>query len=418
MKRSSVDHTTMRDMNLALILHALRTDAPLSRADLAAQTGLNKATVSSIVRDLIGAGWVRELGVDNELAEVGRPAINLAPDPDAGCFIGAEINVDFISIITANFAVEVVARRFESTSDLQSQEAALERFLFLLAEAAEEVQSRGRQLFGVGIGVPGLVDASEGRLLFAPNLGWRSVPLREMVQERIAAPVYVMNEANLAALGERYFGKGQESDFILYVSSGIGLGGGIVSNGRLVEGATGFAGEVGHMTVERGGLPCNCGSRGCWETVAGQRALFRRVEEAIAGGQVSVLSAMTGGDLARLSVAKILEAAIIGDAAAARALYETGVWLGIGIAGLINILNPGLVVFGGPLSEAHKFLLPVVRETVVQHAWNWTAGEAKILLAEYGRDAAVFGGIASVYRALLNEPRAWLAAPATRESLS
>ncbi|MFN2125372.1 MAG: MarR family transcriptional regulator, partial [Candidatus Promineifilaceae bacterium] len=113
MARNSVDHTTMRDMNLSLILHTLRTNAPLSRADLAARTGLNKASVTSMVRELIAHGWVKELGVNSAVVEIGRPRINLAPDPDAGFFIGAEINVDFISIIIANFAVEVISRRFE-----------------------------------------------------------------------------------------------------------------------------------------------------------------------------------------------------------------------------------------------------------------------------------------------------------------
>lgn len=408
MKRNSVDHTTMRDMNLALILHALRTDAPLSRASLASKTGLNKATVSSIVRDLLEKGWVRELGVSGEQTEVGRPAIDLAPNPEAGVFIGAEINVDFISIIIANFAIEVISRRFESTVQLHSQQAILDRFLFLLRETVAQVNMSRRRLFGIGIGVPGLVDVAEGSLLFAPNLNWRDVPLRSLVQDLVEAPVFVMNEANLAALGERYFGAGRDSNYMLYVSSGIGLGGGIVSNGHLVEGATGFAGEVGHMTVERFGLPCNCGNYGCWETVASQRALFRRIEEAIDRGQESLLCEATGGDLTRLDITRIVQAAQAGDAVAREALEETGVWLGIGMAGLINVLNPQRVVFGGPLSQAHEFLLPVIYRTVAQRAWDWTHDQAQIVLAEHGRDATVFGGVASVYRAVLNDPRIWL----------
>jgi glucokinase-like ROK family protein len=398
----------MRDMNLALILHTLRTDAPLSRAELAAKTGLNKASVSSMVRDLIEIGWVKELGVSSTRDEVGRPGINLAPNPDAGRIIGAEINVDFISIIITNFAVEVVSRRHESTINLHSQRAILDRFLFLLDESVQQVRNSGHALFGIGIGVPGLVDVSAGTLLFAPNLGWRDVPLRDLVQQSITAPVFIMNEANQAALGERYFGAGQDSSYMLYVSSGIGIGGGIVSNGTLVEGFSGFAGEVGHMTVDPGGLRCNCGNSGCWETVAGQRALFRRIEEAIAGGGNSWLLETTGGDLTRLDVPVVAEAARNGDEAALQALHETGEWIGIGMASLMNVLNPQRVLFGGPLSQAHEFLLPIIRQSVAEHAWDWVHDQAEIVIADHGRDATVIGGVASVYRAILNEPRSWL----------
>ena len=407
MARNSVDHATMRDMNLALILDILRSEAPLSRAELAVKTGLNKATVSSIVRGLLEHGWVKELGANSEPAEVGRPGINLAPDPDAGYFIGAEINVDFISIIITNFAVEVVSRRFESSGMLKDQQAGLDRFLFLLAESEQQVRRNGHDLFGIGIGVPGLVDVSSGRLLFAPNLNWRDVPLRDLVQAQIDTPVFVMNEANQAALGELFFGAGRDSDFMLYVSAGIGIGGGIISNGRLVEGATGFAGEVGHMTVVRDGLPCNCGNHGCWETEAGLRALCRRIEEQVSSGCSSLLQE-AGGDFNQLDISQVVQAAQRGDEVALRALTETAEWLGIGMAGLVNVLNPQRVVFGGPLSLAHEFILPAIRATVNQRAWDWTHDQAEIVLANHGRDAAVFGGVASIYRELLNSPRSWL----------
>lgn len=398
----------MRDMNLALILHTLRTDAPLSRAELAVKTGLNKATVSSIVRDLLRHGWVRELGVDSTTAEVGRPAIKLEPDPEAGYFIGAEINVDFISVVIANFAVEIISRRYESTMRLHSQESILNRFLFLLQESVQQIASSGRPLFGIGLGVPGLVDAGTGRLLFAPNLNWRDIDLRRLVEDKVDAPVYVMNEANQAALGESYFGAGVDSDYMLYVSFGIGIGGGIVTTGKLVEGATGFAGEVGHMTVARDGLPCNCGNHGCWETVASSSALFRRVRSAIDAGCPSWLEEATAGDLQRLTIELIVDAAERRDEVAMEALQQTGRWMGIGLANLMNILNPERVIFGGPMSAAHAYLLPVIRETVARRAWHWVQDRAEIVIAAHGPDATVLGGVASVYRSVLNEPRVWL----------
>jgi predicted NBD/HSP70 family sugar kinase len=161
------------------------------------------------------------------------------------------------------------------------------------------------------------------------------------------------------------------------------------------------------MTVVRDGLPCNCGNHGCWETEAGLRALCRRIEEQVFSGCSSLLQE-AGGDFNQLDISQVVQAAQRGDEVALRALTETAEWLGIGMAGLVNVLNPQRVVFGGPLSLAHEFILPAIRATVNRRAWDWTHDQAEIVLANHGRDAAVFGGVASIYRELLNSPRSWL----------
>lgn len=407
-ERNSVDHATMRDMNLSLILNTLYAQAPLSRAALANLTGLNKATVSSIVKELLEQAMLRETGTSGTSTEVGRPAINLQLNPTAGYFIGVEIGVGFISIITVNFGIEIVARRYESTLNYYNQEAIIARLLFLLKESMQQIRKTQRPLFGIGIGVPGLVDITSGTLLFAPNLGWQDVPLRSLVEDELNLPVYLANEANLAALGESSFGAGQDCNYLLYVSSGMGLGGGVILNGRLVEGATGFAGEVGHMLVERNGRRCNCGSRGCWETVAGQKALFRRVEQALTAGQSSWIASQIDADFNKLSIPLIVKAAQQADPVAQAALQATAEWLGLGMASLMNIINPQRVILGGPMSAAHKQLLPVIRQTVAANSWHWVQDKVDIVPAAHGQDAAVMGGVAIVYRDVLNKPRKWL----------
>lgn len=409
-KRNSVDHAAMRDMNISLILNTLHNESPLSRAGLANRTGLNKGTISVMVKDLLEVGLIQEIGTDSASSDVGRPAIYLGTNPDAGYIIGVEIGVDFVSIVTANFAIEIVSRRYESTIKYISQQAIMDRVLFLLKETYDQAKRGGRPVFGVGIGVPGLVDMTNGHLLFAPNLGWEDVPIKAMVESVIDAPVFVANEANLAALGESYFGAGQDSEYLLSISSGVGLGGGIVLNGRLVDGAAGYAGEVGHITVQQdaAALPCNCGNFGCWETVAGRQALFDRVEEAINNGQTSWVAEVTGNDLSRLSIPLIVEAARRNDAVALAALRETGEWLGIGIASLINVINPERVIFGGALISAFEFLLPAMEQTVNERTWPWMRDGVEIVTAEHGEDASVMGSVAIVYRDVLNNPRKWL----------
>jgi glucokinase-like ROK family protein len=407
-KWKPVDHTTMREMNLALILNVLRLHAPISRAGLASMTSLNKATVSSLVKELLTRGLVHELGVDTTSNDIGRPAINLELNPEAGYIVGAEIGVDFILVIVTNFAAEILARRYESTLRLDTQEAILSRMIKLLKDSHQEVNRHDRPIFGIGLGVPGLVDVSTGTLLFAPNLGWSDVSLRELLEREFNVPVFVDNEANMAALGETYFGAGQDRDYVLYINIGVGLGGGIVLNGQLLLGAAGFAGEVGHMTMDPNGHPCNCGNRGCWETLVSQRAIFRYIEDAILSGQPSSLAKATGGNFDKLTVSMIVEAAKQGDSVALQALQKTGYWLGIGLANLINALNPDRVVVGGTLSLGHEFLLPIVNEIVAERALRWSRETTEIVIAAHGADACVMGGIATVYRKILSKPTGWM----------
>lgn len=392
----------MREMNIALILECLRLDAPLSRTGLAQMTGLNKATVSSLVKELLESQFVRESGIDS--GDVGRPSIHLSLNPEAGFIIGAEIGVDFISVILTNFSAEVVWRQKESTTRLQGEEPVLALLEAMLQEACLQAQSRGMRLLGLGLGVPGLVDAATGTLLFAPNLRWTNVPVRARLQRKFHLPIFVDNEASMAALGESYFGAARGSDFVLYVSSGVGLGGGIVLNRQVLPGAAGFAGEVGHMTMDPNGPRCNCGNFGCWETFVSQWAVFRRVREAVQSGQPSSLVAASGGDLDQLAVPLVVQAARAGDAVARAALVETGRYLGIGLANLINALNPERVVFGGTLSLGYELLMPTIREVVQQRALRWSRETTEIVLAAYGEEACVMGGIATIMHRILSQP--------------
>lgn len=398
----TADYSLMREMNLTLILECLHQDAPLSRAQLARMTGLNKATVSSLVRELSEARFVHESGVEE--GDKGRPATNLELNPNAGCLIGAEIGVDSISVLLADFSIRPLWQHREQTAPTQSQAAILGRTLDILREADAQARQAGAPVLGLGLGVPGLMDVSSGTLLFAPNLHWEGVPLRQRLEAEFSFPIYVDNDANMAALGESYFGAARGADFVLYVAAGVGLGSGIVLNHRVLSGASGLAGEVGHMTLNPDGPRCNCGSYGCWETYGSQWALFRRIREAVAAGQASSLAELVRGDEAALTVPQVVEAARAGDTVAQKALEETGASLGLGLANLINALNPRRVVVGGTLSLAHEFILPAIRQVVERRALRWSHEAAEIVIAAYQQEACVIGGVATVYHHILAQP--------------
>src|SRR5690242_16753226 len=294
-KTRTGDQALVREINLSIILNALRDHSPASRASLAAVTGLNKTTVSSLVQQLIDGRFVSERGAGKP-EDPGRPGILLELNPKAGRIVAAEIGVDFIAAMAANFAVEIIWRHHEQTDPATGQEVIIERVCTLIQEAIRQTDSAESAVLGVGLGVPGLVDVTSGMLLFAPNLEWRNVPLRQLLESRFDVPVYVDNEANMAAMGESYFGVARGARTVLYVSAGVGLGGGIVIDQRIMPGAAGFVGEVGHMTVIPEGPLCKCGNRGCWETLVSQSAVFRRVRRAIDAGTASRLREDTHGD--------------------------------------------------------------------------------------------------------------------------
>lgn len=396
------DQALIREINLSIILNALRERSPLSRAALATGTGLNKTTVSSLVQQLIDENFVSESGVGKNIT--GRPGILLQLNPRAGGMIGVEIGVDFISVILADFAAHVVWRHQERTDRRDAQSAILQRINANIQSAIQHAQKLNLPVLGIALGVPGLVDTQSGTLLYAPNLQWENVPLRQMLSARFDFPVIVDNEATMAAFGESFFGVARGSRNVLYVSAGVGIGGGFVLDGRIYPGSAGFAGEVGHMTLEMQGPLCSCGNCGCWETLASQSAVFRRVHESIAGGSISSLSRFKNGKRESLTIPLVVRAAEEGDLVAREALTETGKYLGVGLANLMNALNPGMVVFGGILSLAKEFLMPVIQETIRTRTLRWSSRSAQIVVAAYGSDACVMGAVAMIYDQILRQP--------------
>lgn len=396
------DPALIREINLSIVLYALREHGAMSRAALAAHTGLTKVTVSALAQQLIARGLVVERGVGK--VGLGRPGILLELNPQGGAILAVEIGVDFVSILLTNFAAQTLWRHQEQTSPGSSQTEILDCVATNLQTAVKIANKQKLGIFGCTIGLPGLVDVAAGTLLYAPNLKWKNVPVRDLLQKRFSFPIYVDNEASIGAFGEKFFGGARGKANMVYVYASVGIGGGLVMNGQIVSGATGFAGEIGHVTIEPNGPLCNCGNHGCWETLASQAAVFRRVEQAIASGQSSSLARFFKKKSDPLSVPAIVQAADEGDAVARQALTETGVYFGIGIANLINTLNPEIVVVGGILSLAKEYLMPVIEQTIAARALPWSRQATQIVIAANGADNCLMGGVAMVYDNVLRHP--------------
>lgn len=396
------DQSLVREINRAILLNLLRMNAPQSRADLAAATGLNKTTVSSLVADLLATGLVREIGQANSAG--GRPAVLLELNPEAGCIIGVEFGVGYIKIILTDFCARVLWRQEASFIPSDGPEAALTQLIELVREASLIAEQSGQKIFGMGVGVPGLLDLHSGMLLFGQNTGWRRVPIRQRLVEEFTFPIFVDNDAKASAFGEKYFGVAQHVDDFVYVTANVGLGAGVWLDGQLYRGANGFAGEVGHTTFLPDGPLCNCGNRGCWETFASQRALIERIRAGAAAGRPTLLHNGDGA-LDEVTMPRIVAAARAGDALVLEALEEVGNYLGLVIANLINTFNPNLLVFGGELSLADEFLLPPIQRTLDERAIPEARQTTPIVVAAYRFDSCVMGGVALVLHDLLSHPR-------------
>lgn len=366
------DQTFIKKMNKSLVLDTVIANAPLSRADIAASIGLNKATVSSLVSEWLEEQLVLETGPG--LSSGGRKPVMLLFNRAAGYAIGVDLGVNYVSALLTDLSGEVAA---SDTQRLNVSEPA-----DVAAQVSRTVRSLIRQvpvapygIVGVGVGVPGIV-GENGVVLTAPNFGWSDVPLRSMLEADLGLPVTIDNEANAGAVGEKRYGVGKDAGHLVYISAGMGIGTGMIVQNEVYRGASGLSGELGHMTIQAdNGLPCSCGSAGCWEMYASEKALLGR----------------TGRTRELEQLEDVLRMASDGDRSAIRALEDIGHYLGIGLATIMNGLNPEMIIIGSRLAQAKPWLEPALERSVARSALLHHRECARIEFASLGLHSAAFG---------------------------
>jgi glucokinase-like ROK family protein len=390
---NTADHTFVREVNLSSVLRLIHNEAPLSRAQLAAETGLNKSTVSSLVEDLLDRNLIHETGINS--TGTGRPAMLLEINPQAGGIIGVELGVDFIAIVLTDFVGKILLRKDVAADPAASQKKTFNRALRLIEEAILFCNDHGYRILGLSFAIPGTVELNEGLLIFAPNLNWHNIPVRKIFSECTGLNVFVENDANAAAVAEHLFGVAQKINDFIFVFAGVGLGGGLFLNGQLYRGKGGYAGEIGHTSImaEPFQLPCHCGNLGCWETYANQASIIRRMRSRLEGKQNG-----------SLSMSSIKQAADEGDENAIESIAEAGTAMGIGLAGLVNIFNPEKVIIGGPISVVGEYLLPAIQKSVNKYSMAEIAVQTEVSFSEFGADASLVGAAAIVVDDILRNP--------------
>ncbi|ACX52907.1 ROK family protein [Ammonifex degensii KC4] len=246
----------------------------------------------------------------------------------------------------------------------------------------------------VGLGVPGPLDPVRGVVHVAPNLGWRDMPVKRDMEDILGVPVYLDNDANLAAWGEYRFGAGRGTQHLIYLTVSTGIGGGLILEGKIYRGACCLAGEIGHMTLWPEGPRCHCGNYGCLEALASGTAVAREARRLVAEGKGKGILAQAGGDPEAITAKTVGMAAAAGDAEALALFQEVGRWLGIGLATLLNLLNPEVIVFGGGMMASSAFFWDTMVAEMQRRALPATASSVKLAKAELGGRSGVLGAVA------------------------
>ena len=339
---------SVRRHNLSLLLRHLHQSGALSRSEIGGALGMTRSTIGELVADLRARGLVEE-GDPARLGSPGRPSLVARPNPEGAAAITAEIAVNSLSAAVVGLGGRILHR---ARAPHQLRRLAVDQ---TIEDVGKLIQTALASIppdcwvSGLGIAVAGVVSRADGLVHFAPNLGWRDIPLGRLVADRLGSglPVVIANEADLGALAEHTWGAGVGVTHLIYVTSEVGVGGGMVVDGKLLVGAAGCAGEVGHVQVNPNGVQCRCGATGCWETEIGGPAMLRRIGIAEKSYKPE-------------AVTRLLRDAAWGDPVALAAVEDVGHWLGTGLAGLVNVFNPQRVVLGGFLGT----MWPVVEDIV------------------------------------------------------
>ncbi len=385
---------TIATPNDCLVLNTIRHQGPISRADIAKATNLTAPAITYITNKLLDSGIVTEHTIGQSSG--GRRPILLAINPDTLNVLVIHISSNRLRGYLVDGELNVISEKEYSVQKMAKDDI-LELMLSTILDLKKDAKT---DILGIGVVVHGPVQSKEGISLFAPNLGWRNVPIKYIVEEKIGIPTFVENDVRAMAIGEFYYGSASDIENMVFLKVGYGIGSAIFIDGKLYRGCGDSAGEIGHTTIDVGGPLCSCGNYGCLEAVASENALVKSMIKSIKEGRSSMVQEMAGGNLEDITPEMIYEAAEKNDNLAGRFLRQTARYLGIGIANAINTFNPELLVIGGGIVKAkssiEKTMLDTVKDRCLENSFN----QCKIEFSQMGEIATIKGAADVVMTAI------------------
>lgn len=376
----------LKAYNEAGILDLIRTGKAITRADLSKATGLSPTAAGVIVSALIENGYLREIGSGE--SKGGRKPVLLELKPDSYYSIGFDIDVDSIYYIMMDTTGRVIYEN-SRVLKLPAPDVAVSALLSCMEEITESFSIGMDKLLGIGISVPGMVDAATQKVVLAPNLGWENVDLCAMLKARLDLPVYIENEAMASAICENWIGACQEVSNFVCINIRSGIGAGIFTGGRPYKGAGGSAGEVGHIVVEGNGMKCGCGNSGCLETIASTGRIVEKARKTAGQNIISCIDGMD--DTKEISFTYIVEAARAGNAEMMGLLDDAAGYLGTALSGIVNTLNPSKIVLGKDFTKYGDLVMDLIRGVVDRKALRRPAANVELIVSKIGERSSTLG---------------------------
>jgi predicted NBD/HSP70 family sugar kinase len=397
------DKPEQRELSILQLIHS---GSNYSRLDLARKTGLSPAAITTIVRSLIGKGLVTEAEPVSSL--VGRKPIPLRVRSDAGFLVGVDIGSYYTRVVIADLNGGVVGKLQIETCIPDGRVKVLQRVFDCVHQAIKASHISYDTILGIGVAHSGVIDTERGLVISLPRPGqmveWKNIPLQALFEEEFKRPCLLEDSVRTMATAEQCFGLGKNVDDFLFVEVGMGIGAAIFMNGKLYRGAGGKAGEFGHTTVDENGPLCSCGNNGCLESVASCASIIENARIALERGVDSKIRDLAGNDLDQISVEAIVQAASENDSLAFRVLQEAASYIAKGLADLVNLLNPRLIIFGGPLfREAPQLLTDPLRRVIRQRALEKSANDVELKASPLGGEAGAMGASRMIAERVLED---------------
>ncbi|HEX8081669.1 MAG TPA: ROK family transcriptional regulator [Jatrophihabitans sp.] len=390
-QRVAVRPEEIRRHNLSRLLRSIHQHGELTRADLTAAMGLNRSTIGALVSDLVALGLVTEF-VPSGGDRAGRPSHLVAPRPDGPYVLAVDVAVERIVTAAVGLGGTVHERRDTPIDGADRLPRAVVGQIVADAAWLADRLPGSQGPVGVGVSIPGTVRRRDGFVEHAPNLDWRAVPFAELLAARMPNQLDVQagNDADLGAVAEHQRGVAIGYDHMVYLNGSVGVGSGIIAEGNQLHGVGGYAGEIGHMTINPDGPPCHCGSTGCIETYIGEHALLRAAGVTDRHGPQAV--------------AAVFEAAATGEERAAAAVRTVALWLGRSLANVVNCFNPQAIVVGGSLAEVVRLDRATVEGELDRRAMAAARAGVQVLLPGLDQDSALIGAAELAFQTLLTSP--------------
>lgn len=385
----------IKDINRALVIEEIRVKGPISRTAIARNTDLGLSTITNIVEELMKENLVCEYGAGT--SQGGRKPILLRYNGQFGLVAGIKLENKQILFCAADLNATIL---FKSRVSYDSHTTGEQIQSIIIAEVRQIVDrfGPGYTFCGIGIATSGLIDRGGKRLIYSPILTWKDVDLGS-VGEHFQVPVFIDNDANVFALAQMWIGVAKQYTNFVGITVGIGVGAGIVINGEIFRGELGGAGELGHMIIEKNGLMCHCGQRGCLEAYAGDRFLIREARSIIAQGIPTQLSGYS-----KITPESVYEAADNGDLVAQEILFTQGENLGIGLKNLVHLMNPAAIILGGEGLRGKEYMLQGLEKELASHFFTPHEQKLHFHVSDIGEDDWLIGACALVVKDLFKAP--------------